>query len=103
MLALVWASHHFESYLYGKRFALRTEHSSLQWLHNFKEPEGQVARWLEALAEFDYVVVHRLGKQHTNADSLSRGQCRQCRLEVEDSEFSEGKEVFWVFCPTSLD
>ena len=46
MLALVWASHHLRSYLYGKRFVLRTDHSSLQWLHNFKEPEGQVARWL---------------------------------------------------------
>ena len=26
-----------------------------------------------ALAEFDNVEVHRPGKQHTNADSLSRG------------------------------
>ena len=30
--------------------------------HKFKEPEGQVARWLEVLSEFDYTVVHRAGK-----------------------------------------
>ena len=35
------------------------------------------------MAEFQYEVIHRPGKQHSNADSLSRGQCRQCGLEVE--------------------
>ncbi|KAL5516762.1 hypothetical protein EMCRGX_G002170 [Ephydatia muelleri] len=61
MLALVWAARHFRPYLYGKKFTLRTDHNSLKWLHNFKEPEGQVARWLEVLSEFDYTVVHRAG------------------------------------------
>ena len=39
---------------------------------NFKEPEGQVARWLETLAEYDFKIEHRSGKQHLNADALSR-------------------------------
>ena len=81
MLALVWASHHFRPYLYGRKFVLRTDHSALQWLHSFKEPVGQVARWLEGMAEFNYEVVHRPGKQHCNADAPSRGQCRQCGLD----------------------
>ena len=75
MLALVWATRHFRPYLYGRRFTLRTDHNSLRWLHNFKEPEGQVARWLELLSEFDYTVIHRPGAQHQNADSLSRKPC----------------------------
>eukprot|EP00731_Ephydatia_muelleri_P004049 Em0002g225a len=86
MLALVWATHHFRPYLYGHRFVLRTDHSALQWLHNFKEPEGQTARWLEQLAEYNYRVVHRPGRHHTNADSLSRMPCKQCGL----SEASDG-------------
>ena len=46
--------------------------------------------------EFDYIVVHRPGKQHTNADSLSHLKCRQCGLEVDDSEFGErNKAFFW--------
>ena len=61
---LVWAVHIFRPYLYGKRFTLRTDHNCLKWLHNFNEPEGQVARQLEAFAEFDNEVVHRPGKQH---------------------------------------
>eukprot|EP00731_Ephydatia_muelleri_P026442 Em0018g542a len=53
--------HIFRPYLYGKRFTLRTDHNCLKWLHNFKEPEGQVARWLEVLAEFNDEVVHHPG------------------------------------------
>ena len=94
MLALVWGSRHFRPYLYGRKFLLRTDLNSLRWLHNFKEPEGQVARWLETMAELQYEVIHRPCKQHSNADSLSRGQCRQCGLKVElenDEMFSGAK------------
>ena len=51
---------------------MRTDHSSLTWLHNFKEPEGQLARWIEKLQEFNFTILHRQGKQHQNADALSR-------------------------------
>jgi hypothetical protein len=48
------------------------DHSSLQWLVNFKEPQGQLARWLEVLNQYNMTIQHRAGKQHTNADALSR-------------------------------
>ena len=41
---------------------LWTDHSSLTWLYNFKEPEGQLARWLEQLEEYDFDIVHQKGK-----------------------------------------
>ncbi|KRX51502.1 Retrovirus-related Pol polyprotein from transposon, partial [Trichinella sp. T9] len=85
MLALVWATHHFRPYLYGRKFTARTDHNSLKWLRNFREPEGQVARWLEKLAEFDFEVVHRPGKKHQNADALSRRACRQCGSRDDSS------------------
>ena len=56
MLALVYYSQHFRHYLYGQKFVARTDHAALRWLTNFKEPTGQVARWLEKLAEFDFKV-----------------------------------------------
>ena len=37
-----------------------------------KEPQGQLARWLEQLQEYDFVVIHRRGSSHGNADALSR-------------------------------
>eukprot|EP00731_Ephydatia_muelleri_P013103 Em0007g413a len=90
MLALVWAIQHFRAYLYGKRFTVCTDHSSLKWLQSFHEPEGQVARWLETLSEYDFEVLHRPGKKHTNADSLSRMPCSQCRLPPEEDNEDQG-------------
>jgi len=84
MLALVTYVDYFRYYLLGRRFCVRTNHSSLRWLMSFKEPQGQVARWLERLQEYDYEVQHRPGKQHNNADGLSRrprrnhGECPSC-------------------------
>lgn len=78
LLAAVTFVNHFRPYLLGKRFTLRTDHGSLTWLRNFREPEGQLARWLERLEEYDFDVVHRKGKRHGNADALSRLPCSQC-------------------------
>lgn len=81
LLAVVSFVQHFRPYLLGKHFLLRTDHGSLTWLSNFKEPEGQLARWLERLQEYDFTIAHRPGKKHQNADSLSRRPCAQCGRE----------------------
>ena len=70
----------FQHYLVGKKFKLRTDHASLRWLRSFKEPEGQVARWLEVLDTYDFELEHRPGKKHINADALSRGPCFRARV-----------------------
>lgn len=44
----------------------------------FKNPEGQLARWLEVLSTYDMLIEHRPGAQHQNADALSRIPCKQC-------------------------
>ena len=72
MLALVYFVKHFRHFLYGRQFIARTDHSALKWLQSFKEPEGQIARWLEQLAEYDFKVQHRPGTKHGNADAMSR-------------------------------
>ena len=64
----------------GRRLIIRTDHNSLQWLKSFKDPQGQVARWLDILAEYDFQIQHRPGAKHGNADALSRLPCKQCGL-----------------------
>ena len=84
LLALVAYVDYFRYYLLRRKFCLRTDHRSLRWLTSFKEPQGQVACWLERLQEYDYEIPHRPGKQHSNADSLARrprrnhGDCPSC-------------------------
>lgn len=81
LLAVVAFVKHFKHYLYGKRFLLRTDHSSLTWLKNFKEPEGMVARWISTLETFDFGIKHRKGSLHGNADGLSRRPRRGCKRD----------------------
>ena len=62
----------FSHYLKGKEFRLRTDHSSLQWLYNFKNLTGMLTRWLEILGNYQFQIVFRPGAQNVAADALSR-------------------------------
>ena len=75
LLAVMQAVKRFHPYLYGQRFLIRTDHSALQWLLHFRQPEGQTARWLEALQGYSFTVQHQPGSQHSNTDALSRRPC----------------------------
>ena len=72
LLAVVMTVKQFHHYLYGKHFVVPTDHGALRCLTNFKNPEGQIARWLEVLATYDFEICHRPGRIHSNADLLSR-------------------------------
>ncbi|XP_069187217.1 uncharacterized protein [Procambarus clarkii] len=72
LLAVVRFTRLFRHYLLGRPFTIRTDHGSLVWLIRFKNPQDQLARWLEELSQFDLKIQHRAGKKHNNADSLSR-------------------------------
>ena len=78
LLAIVYAVQQCKQYLLGREFLIRTDHGSLTWLMNFKEPQGQVARWIEVLSAYNYQIQHRPGRKHQNADALSRDPCGQC-------------------------
>ncbi|GFS97609.1 retrovirus-related Pol polyprotein from transposon 17.6 [Trichonephila clavipes] len=64
LLAIVKAIEHFHHYLYGQKFLLRTDHASLTWLMNFRNTEGQVARWIQRLNEYYFDIRHRKGSSH---------------------------------------
>ncbi|GFQ68546.1 retrovirus-related Pol polyprotein from transposon 297 [Trichonephila clavata] len=108
LLAIVKAVENFHSYLYGRKFLLRTDHASLTWLLNFKNTEGQIARWIQKLEEYDFEIKHRKGSLHGNADALSRrpcsNACSYCTTvekkydmitpvirQIKDSEFKKGE------------
>ena len=49
LLAIIRFSRQFRHYLLGRHFTVRTDHNSLTWLMNFKEPQGQLARWKSSI------------------------------------------------------
>lgn len=92
LLAVVTFIKHFRPFLYGHKFLVRTDHSSLKWFLRFKDPEGQLARWIEVISTYNMEIEHRAGKLHGNADGLSRVPCGQCGYfdDWDKSEVSEG-------------
>lgn len=48
---------HFRDFLLERTILLGNDHSSLRWLSNFKQPEGQLTRWLEKLDQFYHDIV----------------------------------------------
>ena len=89
LLACVVFTQEFSHYLLGKKFRLRTDHSSLQWLLNFKNPSGMLARWLDILGGFQYDIVYRPGAENVVADALSRRPAEvkdaSCQTDTADS------------------
>lgn len=59
LLAVVTFMHQFRHYLRGINFLLRTDHGSLRWLFAFKDPQGQLDRWMESLSQYDFQIHHR--------------------------------------------
>ena len=112
LLAIAYFTGAFRPYLYGRYVTIRTDHASLKYIKTMKNPDDQAARWLEKLEEYRYTIEIRAGKNHVNADALSRlTPCgvRKCICkEVDDLERCElattGRlEDNWRMAPTNLD
>lgn len=91
LLAVLDSLRHWRHYVSGVDITVRSDHASLTWLRSFKQPEGQLARWLERMAEFNVTLLYRKGSASSNADGLSRrpciGDCSHClKKEFKESE-----------------
>ncbi|XP_069835633.1 uncharacterized protein [Dendropsophus ebraccatus] len=71
-LAIVWALQKLQSYLYGRRFTVITDHNPLSWLHRVAGDNGKLLRWSLALQQYEFTIQHKKGSNHGNADGLSR-------------------------------
>ena len=72
LLALIVFTRQFRHYLLGRPFIVRTDHNSLVWLTHFKNLQGQLARWMEELQQYAMKIQHRRGRDHVDADVLTR-------------------------------
>ena len=76
LACLVFVLKTFLHYLRFRNFIVRTDSISL--VHYKKWQKGTIngvtLRWIFFIQSFDFTVIHRKGRDHCNADNLSRGQ-----------------------------
>jgi hypothetical protein len=92
LLAVVSALKNFHSYLNGQEVLLRTDNAAVSWLKNLKMPSGQIARWLQEIGNYNLIITHRPGRQHGNADTLSRKPCKACSRQQDKHTELEAKD-----------
>lgn len=76
-LSIVFGVLKFREYLLGHKFVLITDHQPL--VHIFSEHKlipatasARLQRWALTLSAYEYVIKHKKGAAHANADALSR-------------------------------
>ena len=86
MLALLFGVEAYRSYVEGTKFKVITDHHSLLWLKNLKNPTGRLARWSLTLSQYDFTIEHRKGALNVVPDALSRAPVNlvQFQLPVKD-------------------
>ena len=82
LLAVKWCIKKLRPYLEGYSFTVISDHHSLKWLHNLKDPSGRLARWALDLQQWDFKIIHRKGSLSDLPDALSRYQEQLASLET---------------------
>ena len=73
LFAVKWSLDHFRPYVLGRKLkVIITDHANLKWLTSISLQQSKLARWCLSMAEFDFVIEHRVGTANTVPDVLSR-------------------------------
>lgn len=70
--AVIWALEQFRPWIEGHETLVRTDHSPLVWLQKNVAKTNRLARWVMALREYNFTLLHKPGKAHVVPDYLSR-------------------------------
>ena len=71
-LALVFSLQKFRCYLLGNPFSLMIDHCPLLCLNSATNGNPRILRWFMMISEYQFKVFYKPGKEHKNADGLSR-------------------------------
>ena len=58
-LAVLFGIEKFRPYVEGTKFRVLTDHHSLLWIRNLKNPSGRLCRWAINLSHHDFIIEHR--------------------------------------------
>ncbi|GJV37588.1 putative reverse transcriptase domain-containing protein [Tanacetum coccineum] len=69
---VVFALNIWRHYLYGVKFIIYTDHRSLQYFLENKDPNMRQQRWLDLLKDYDCEIRYHPGKANMVVDALSQ-------------------------------
>lgn len=88
-MAVLWAVDHFRPYVWGRRFTLISDCSTLTWLFKSRDLSFKLNRWALRLIEYDMDLQWRPGTRHQLPDALSRLPCTDSPGEDIDEAFPD--------------
>jgi len=100
LLAIIHALREWRHYLHGSQFTVVTDHRSLQYIQTQPNLSARQVRWTEFLAQFDFTVQYRAGKENHVADALSRrpdhqvSALEESTVEVTDALLADVREAY---------
>ena len=76
-LAVVFGVKKFHQYLFGLKFTIQTDHKPLLGLLGMEKSisalsAARLQRWALLLSAYNYMLVYKYGRDHANADGMSR-------------------------------
>ena len=97
-LAMVFSIKKYRHYLLLSKVVFYVDLMALRYLVNKPDLSGWIARWVLLLQEFDYEVVHKLGRMHFQADHLSRISRKYRRVEELMTNFRMRHSLLYPLC-----
>ena len=101
-LALIWAVKKFRQFIFGCPIKIVTDHHALCWLQSKTDLAGRLARWSMTISEYKYVITHRNGKLHQDADALSRYPLNEDN-DTPDNTWGESSNTVGVMTQDNRD
>ena len=88
-LAIVFGVKRFHQYLYGRQFVIISDHKPLMHIFNTSKAipnmaSARIQRWAITLSAYTYTINYKSGKEHANADAMSRLPLTDPLPEVPD-------------------
>lgn len=76
LLAVIKSVEQLYKFVYQRKLLIRTDHATLKSFLYSRNPESQIAGWIQRLEDYDDDIKHGSGFKHQIADSL----CLEDRL-----------------------
>jgi len=96
LAAIRWGLRTFRPFLFGIPFVLYTDHKPLLYLNNMANDNSRLARTMNELAEYDFLIKYCPGPENVPADVMSRIVEVPTEDEIEDENICRLPDGFEV-------